>query len=104
MLHAVMKLHEQGRCTLDDAVALVTRRPAQAAGLDGDVGSLEPGKIADVVVIGSVGPLPVVTRTLREGREIFVTDYHQGAPGMASEALRARNRRGQAGLDRGPGP
>ncbi|HYM69959.1 MAG TPA: amidohydrolase family protein [bacterium] len=34
-----------------DALLAVTRRAAEAIGMDGDVGSLEPGKIADVISV-----------------------------------------------------
>jgi len=34
-----------------DALLAVTRRAAEAIGMDGDVGSLEPGKVADVISV-----------------------------------------------------
>jgi len=75
LVHAVARLRDADACSLPSAVALVTRQPARAVGIDGDVGALAPGLVADVVVIDSVRGIPVVTRTLRDGREIFVADY-----------------------------
>src|SRR5262245_46695213 len=93
LLHAVMRLHAEGACSLGEAVAIVTHHPARAVGLDRELGSLEVGRAADVVVIDIVGAMPVITRTLREGREIYVASYPAGSLG-----LRPRERPGATSL------
>jgi alpha-D-ribose 1-methylphosphonate 5-triphosphate diphosphatase len=75
LLHAAMKLYREGHASLPAALALTSRQPARAVGLDHELGSLEPGKLADVVVIGARGAVPVVTRTFREGRQIWTCGY-----------------------------
>jgi alpha-D-ribose 1-methylphosphonate 5-triphosphate diphosphatase len=80
LLHAAAKLYATGYATLPEALALVTLHPAQALGMAGELGSLEPGKLADLVVIGERGGVPVVTRTLRAGAEVFVAGYREAAP------------------------
>ena len=58
----------------DVALAAITLRPAEIFGLDGDLGSLEVGKIADVVIAD--GDLLEVTtnveRVFIHGREVSV--------------------------------
>ena len=51
LLNAVFTLSRQGVLTLPEAVRLVTLNPAQAVGLDKAYGSLEAGKIADVILV-----------------------------------------------------
>jgi imidazolonepropionase-like amidohydrolase len=67
---------------LDAAAALraVTINPARILGVDDRIGSLEPGKDADVV-IWSGDPLDVTSRAERAysgGREIYAYDYDSG--------------------------
>jgi imidazolonepropionase-like amidohydrolase len=71
----MVRLHCDEGAALDEAVRLVTLNPARALGLDDAIGSLEAGKRADVVVVGWAGAMPVVTRTIRDGREVFVAGY-----------------------------
>jgi len=75
LLHAAMKLYREGHCALPAALALTSLHPARAVGLERELGSLEPGKLADLVVIGGHRGVPVVTHTFREGRQIWSCDY-----------------------------
>lgn len=43
--------HRPGALTARDAVAMATREGARALGLDGEIGSIEPGKRADLILI-----------------------------------------------------
>jgi imidazolonepropionase-like amidohydrolase len=68
---------------LDPRTALeaVTINPARILGVDDRIGSLEPGKDADLV-IWSGDPLDVTSRAERaymDGREIYRYDYDTGA-------------------------
>jgi len=73
LLHAVMGLVTRGEAALPEAFRLVTLNPAGALGLDDTLGSIEPGKVADLIVIDTRGGVPVVTRTLRDGRDVLAT-------------------------------
>jgi len=75
LLHAIVRLHRHDGATLHDAVRLVTLNPARALGIDDAVGAIEPGKRADVTIVGWAGTMPVITRTIRDGREIFIAGY-----------------------------
>jgi alpha-D-ribose 1-methylphosphonate 5-triphosphate diphosphatase len=77
LLHAAAKLCAAGHAALPEALRLVTLHPARALGMAGDLGSIEPGKLADLVVIGERGGVPVVTRTLRAGAEVSVAGYRE---------------------------
>jgi imidazolonepropionase-like amidohydrolase len=58
----------------------VTINPARILGVDDRIGSLEPGKDADLV-IWSGDPLDVTSRAERaytDGREIYRYDYDTG--------------------------
>jgi imidazolonepropionase-like amidohydrolase len=64
----------------ETAIRAVTINPAQIMGVAGRIGSLEPGKDADLV-IWSGDPLDVTSRAERafqDGREIYVYDYEHG--------------------------
>jgi imidazolonepropionase-like amidohydrolase len=61
----------------DTALRAITINPARIIGVDGRLGSLEPGKDADLV-IWSGDPLDVTSRAERayqDGREIYAYDY-----------------------------
>jgi 5-methylthioadenosine/S-adenosylhomocysteine deaminase len=45
-----------GHLTARDAVTMATREGARALGLDHEVGSIEPGKKADLIIVGRDGP------------------------------------------------
>jgi imidazolonepropionase-like amidohydrolase len=72
---------------LDAGAALraVTINPARILGVDDRIGSLEPGKDADLV-IWSGDPLDVTSRAERayqDGREIYAYDYDRGQGAVA---------------------
>jgi imidazolonepropionase-like amidohydrolase/Tol biopolymer transport system component len=50
-VHWEMWMFEQGGMTPLEALRTATLNPARYLGLDGDLGSLEPGKLADIIVI-----------------------------------------------------
>jgi len=72
MLGAVFTLVEQDIISLPEAVRLVTLHPAQAVGLATNFGSLEVGKVADVLLVkpGASG-VPVVERVFVGGKEVL---------------------------------
>ncbi|HTO22737.1 MAG TPA: alpha-D-ribose 1-methylphosphonate 5-triphosphate diphosphatase [Spirochaetia bacterium] len=93
MLHAVFGLVRAGVLGLPDAVRMVTFNPARAAGLAADLGSLEPGKRADMILVNASEDAPTVVTAWVGGRRVF--ERHDGvldAQGeqWAAEAADAR--------------
>ncbi len=66
LLPSVMKLPELAGIALHEAVALVTRNPARAAGLH-DRGEIAVGKRADLVAVKDMGGLPQAERVWSGG-------------------------------------
>ena len=87
LLHAALDLDARGLLTLPEAFKLVSLHPARALGIDDETGSLEAGKAADVVIVERRQSIPVVTRTFRDGREIFVAGYSHAPEVAATAAL-----------------
>mgnify|MGYP006278931553 FL=1 len=50
--------HQPGALTARDAIWMATREGARALGLDGDIGSIEVGKRADMILVDAHGPDP----------------------------------------------
>ena len=73
LLHAVFTLVQLGMKTLPEAVQMTSLNPARAVGIDAETGSLEPGKAADLVLVGNGSHFPRIQRTFVNGREVFRT-------------------------------
>ena len=70
MLNAVFMLARQEVLRLPQAVRLVTLNPAQAVGLGQEYGSLEVGKVADMILVRlSWQGVPAVQRLFVQGEE-----------------------------------
>jgi alpha-D-ribose 1-methylphosphonate 5-triphosphate diphosphatase len=67
LLHAVFQLHRRGM-PMDRAAAKVTRNPARAAGIDREVGALEIGKRADLLVVRDDQQMPSLESVMTSGR------------------------------------
>jgi len=66
LLHAVFELERQG-LPLEAAAAMASLHPARAIGRGGDIGSLEPGKAADLIVVRKRRNVPLVAATVVAG-------------------------------------
>lgn len=75
MLHAVFALHSRCGVPLHRAVALVTMNPARAVGIDGEYGSLAPGKKADLLVIECLDGYPTITQVMIHGKWVSRLEY-----------------------------
>lgn len=75
LIHSVFLL--AGKVTtMAGAVKMATLNPARAVGLAGDLGSLEEGKIADVIVVQNRGNMPLVTHSVVNGYLVYFVNYH----------------------------
>ncbi len=74
MLPAVFHLSREG-IKLTEAVKLVTLNPARALGLDCEVGSIEVGKCADLIIVEIHQGYPLLRKTLVGGNVVFQSDF-----------------------------
>ena len=73
ILHSVFKLHRDGVLPLHEAVNLATLNPAESVHLDKTLGSLEPGKAADLLIVRLQDGLPMVTHSMVDGVMVLQT-------------------------------
>ena len=71
MLHAVFALARDKVLPLHDAVRLVSANPARAVGLSGELGSLQVGKRADMILVSEAGGVPTVVSAWVGGRRVY---------------------------------
>jgi alpha-D-ribose 1-methylphosphonate 5-triphosphate diphosphatase len=71
MLAAVFKLSDEGTAALPEAVRMVTLHPAQALGASSELGSIEPGKAADLIIVDQYEGQPWVTNTIVAGYPVY---------------------------------
>ena len=78
MLHAVFQLHREKGLPLADMTRLVTLNPARAVGLGDELGSLEVGKRADVLVVRTLSDgFPHVANAIVDGRQLMTIGYRR---------------------------
>ena len=70
MLYAPFVLAKKGLLRLSEAVNMVSLNPAKAIGMD-TIGSIEVGKRADMVIIDEMAGIPLVLKTIVNGRLIY---------------------------------
>jgi len=74
MLPAVFHLTREG-IMLNEAVKMVTLNPAKALELDSEVGSVEVGKSADLIIVEMYQDYPMLRRTMVGGNTVFQSDF-----------------------------
>lgn len=85
MLHAVFRLSDDLGIPLFEAVKLITLNPARAARVDGDTGSIEAGKRADIIVVDKLSDgSPAVSRALVSGVSVYSSSYRAPVPEVLS--------------------
>ncbi len=78
LLHAVFRMHRKHGLPLHQMVNLTTRNAAAAVGMDAGLGSIEPGKKADILVVDELEDgFPVVSSVYVDGFSILRTSYRR---------------------------
>lgn len=75
LLYAVFQLFRKEGIPLWEAAAYVTINPAKATGLDGQIGSIEKGKQADLLVVDEQDGYPVLEQVYVAGEKILDCTY-----------------------------
>ena len=70
LLQAMFLIMRAQNLPLHEALRLFTLNPAKAIGLDGDRGSLEVGKRADLLIARDDGVVPQIVEVIRKGKRI----------------------------------
>ena len=81
LLQSVFKLFHEKELTLWEAVKLVTKNPAEAVGLEKSIGTITPGKKADLLVVNDMGEFPVIEKVFVDGIKILDCTY-RGVKGV----------------------
>lgn len=77
ILHSIFAMHLKYGVPLPEMVKKATLNPAVAMRLGQDYGSIEPGKKADLLVIGILDGYPVITHVLVDGRTTSRVEYRR---------------------------
>ena len=75
ILHAIFMMEHQGQ-QLPEMVRMATLNPAKAVGIDDQVGSIEAGKKADLLIVQELpNHFPAITHVLVDGVIVSETHY-----------------------------
>lgn len=75
LLQAVFFLNRSCQIALPEAIAYVTKNPARAVGMDHEIGTIEAGKKADLLIVDASGRFPAVSQVFVGGECIMQCHY-----------------------------
>ena len=85
LLHAMFRLYKKEGFPLWEAARYVTLNPAKAVGMDSEIGSLEKGKLADLLIVDGEGEMPLLEQVYVAGQKVFECSYRGADPAGAQE-------------------
>lgn len=77
LLQAVFYLAKTCGVPLPEAALYVTKNPAKAVGMDQEIGTIEAGKKADLLIVNASGSFPVVRQVFVGGTCIMECNYRK---------------------------
>ncbi len=77
LLHAVFKIADEKLLPLYKAVNMTTYNPACAVGISDITGSIEEGKIADLLVVRKIDTMPVIQAAFVDGVKVLDLNYRE---------------------------
>ncbi|MFD2654852.1 phosphonate metabolism protein PhnM [Gracilibacillus thailandensis] len=82
LLHAIFQLHDKGE-NLHKMFRMVTLNPARSVHMDHEIGSIKPGKKADLLVIDRLADgYPTLTHTMVNGELMTTMNYRMNEKGV----------------------
>lgn len=73
LIHSVFKLKYDESTSMEEAVKIVSTNPAKSMSLN-NIGSIEPCKSADIVIVNEWNSMPVIKNVLVNGVEVISTN------------------------------
>lgn len=77
LLHAVFKIADEKLMPLHKAVNMITYNPASAVGISDTTGSIEEGKIADLLIVEKKNEMPVIHTAFVDGVKVLDLNYRE---------------------------
>ncbi|SMC70191.1 alpha-D-ribose 1-methylphosphonate 5-triphosphate diphosphatase [Papillibacter cinnamivorans] len=77
ILHAIFLMNRKYGVPLWEMVRRATLAPAEAMKIDGEYGSVEPGKRADLLIVDVLDGYPVITHALVDGKPVLRVEYRR---------------------------
>jgi alpha-D-ribose 1-methylphosphonate 5-triphosphate diphosphatase len=77
LLTSVFTVANQGAMSLPHAVNMASLHPANAMGIDDAFGSIEDGKVADLLLVKVIDGYPFVTKTFVNGTCVYSADFYR---------------------------
>lgn len=81
ILHAIYILHYKYGIKINEAVNMASLNAAKAVGVDEDLGSIELGKQADLILVREMGGIPFVEQMFVGGKSVFKIEKKRQAAG-----------------------
>jgi phosphonate metabolism protein PhnM len=76
ILHSVFKLHKEYKHDLAEIFRMVSLNPATAVNINNEIGSIEKGKRADIIIIETIeNDFPVITSCFVDGSHVMQINY-----------------------------
>ncbi|AXF55905.1 alpha-D-ribose 1-methylphosphonate 5-triphosphate diphosphatase [Salicibibacter kimchii] len=75
MLQAAFYLYKQGFLSIPESINLISYNPAKALGITENVGALQPGLDADILIVNDNNAYPAVERTILKGSTVGQLTY-----------------------------
>jgi len=73
MLQGLFKSQKQSELSFPEVTSLFSLHPARALGIDHEFGSIEPGKVADVILVENSSAVPRLAATFIAGKPVFIS-------------------------------
>jgi len=83
ILHAVIQLARMGHLPLHASLRMVTVNPARAVGLDGRIGAIQEGLLADLILVDANAEVPKIIKTFVSGEEVFAAAFRPHAAAVS---------------------
>jgi alpha-D-ribose 1-methylphosphonate 5-triphosphate diphosphatase len=75
LLHAVFRLEQEGLGNMPELIQMISHQPAICIGQSDQLGSIEKGLSADLVIVDGTGRVPRVKQTFVAGNQVYSSNW-----------------------------